>query len=196
MEIRNIEEEDDKNAYLCLKISYDYLRSKTTKRCFLLCALYPEDHSIDLEDLVRYAWGLRLYPDATSIKDARLEVFEDVDYLKDSCLLLEDDGEDDGERYIKLHDVVRDVAHWIASNEDNGLVTKSGSKQKLEILIHYNYESKTPVDYFEGMKELKFLSVDATKSDNSVFSLNALKSLPNLRALKFKGFEQIEDIQP
>ncbi|XVF79149.1 hypothetical protein PTKIN_Ptkin14bG0196600 [Pterospermum kingtungense] len=78
MEIRNVEEEADENAYMCLKISYDYLRTKTTKRCFLLCSLYPEDHLIDLEELVRFAWGLGLYPNATSIKDARLELFEDV----------------------------------------------------------------------------------------------------------------------
>ncbi|XVF79155.1 hypothetical protein PTKIN_Ptkin14bG0197200 [Pterospermum kingtungense] len=191
MEIRNVEEEADENAYMCLKISYDYLRTKTTKRCFLLCSLYPEDHSIDLEELVRFAWGLGLYPNATSIKDARLELFEDVDYLKDSCLLLEDERE----RYIKLHDVVRDVAQWIASNEDNGLVIKSESKQKLEILLHHDYDGKTPIDFSEEMEELKVLSLKASyKSDSSVFSLNALESLTNLQALQLEGFKQIEGI--
>ncbi|XVF79158.1 hypothetical protein PTKIN_Ptkin14bG0197500 [Pterospermum kingtungense] len=191
MEIRNVEEEADENAYMCLKISYDYLRTKTTKRCFLLCSLYPEDHLIDLEELVRYAWGLGLYPNATSIKDARLELLEDVDHLKDSCLLLEDERE----RYIKLHDVVRDVAQWIASNEDNGLVIKSESKQKLEILLHHDYDGKTPIDFSEEMQELKVLSLRASyKSDSSVFSLNSLESLTNLQALQLEVFKQIEGI--
>ncbi|XVF79132.1 hypothetical protein PTKIN_Ptkin14bG0195200 [Pterospermum kingtungense] len=95
MEIGNIEEEVDQNAYMCLKTSYDYLKKDTTKRCFLLCGLYPEDQSIDAEDLVCYAWALELYRNATSIEEVRFEVLEAIDHLKDSCLLL-----DDGERYV------------------------------------------------------------------------------------------------
>ncbi|XP_052887090.1 disease resistance protein At4g27190-like [Gossypium arboreum] len=101
VEIGNIGEEE-KNAYLCIKMSYEYLKKETTKRCFLLCGLYPEDHSIKVEDLVRYAWGLELFGKADSIGEVRIEVLEAIDYLKDSCLLLEDEVEDedgDGGRY-------------------------------------------------------------------------------------------------
>ncbi|XVF79129.1 hypothetical protein PTKIN_Ptkin14bG0194900 [Pterospermum kingtungense] len=94
MEIYNIEGEEEKKAYMCLKMSYDYLKKDTIKRCFLLCALYPQDHSIDVEELVRHAWGLKLYDNATSIKEVRVNVWAAITDLKDSCLLL-----DDGERY-------------------------------------------------------------------------------------------------
>ena len=112
MAIEDIPEEVEKNAYLCLKMSYDHLRSEMTRRCLLLCALYPEDYSIDVEDLVRYAWGLSLYQNAGSIQEVRMEVFEAINNLKDSCLLLEDHQEsnkredsylfleDDQERYV------------------------------------------------------------------------------------------------
>ena len=90
-----------------------------------------------------------------------------------------------------MHDVVRDVALWIASKEDN-----ESSKQKLEILLLDNFDSKTPIDCFEGMPELKVLSLRASKSDydDSFFSLSALKSLKNLRALQLEGFEQLKGI--
>ncbi|XWS10822.1 hypothetical protein CRYUN_Cryun38cG0031000 [Craigia yunnanensis] len=202
MDIENVPKEAQKNAYLCLEVSYDNLGSKTTKRCFLLCALYPEDYSIDVEDLVRYAWGLRLYQNAGSIQEVRREVFEAINNLEDSCLLLEDDQE--RSRYIKVHDVVRDVAMWIASKEDNGFVTQPGvglenesSKQKLQILLLDNYGSKTPIDCFEGMPELKVLSLRRASGLNvSFFSLSALKSLKNLRALQLEGFEQLRASQP
>ncbi|XVF78663.1 hypothetical protein PTKIN_Ptkin14bG0153400 [Pterospermum kingtungense] len=87
IEIGNIGEE--KNAYKCLETSYGHLKNETTKKLFLLCAVFPEDHLIDPEELVRYAWGLELYPHAESIKEVRADVLAAITYLKDSCLLLE-----------------------------------------------------------------------------------------------------------
>ncbi|XVF18483.1 hypothetical protein REPUB_Repub11eG0025500 [Reevesia pubescens] len=190
IDIENVSGEVEKNAYLSLEMSYNHLRRETTKRCFLLCALYPEDYSIDVEDLVRYAWGLRLYQNADSIEQVRSEVEEAIDNLKNSCLVLEDK-----ERYIKVHDVVRDVALWIASKENNGLVTKAGigsqnesSKQKLEILL------SPPLASFEGMQELKVLSLLSESADAEPFSFTALESLTNLRALNVEGFSKLKGI--
>ncbi|XVF79102.1 hypothetical protein PTKIN_Ptkin14bG0192500 [Pterospermum kingtungense] len=100
-----------------------------------------------------------------------------------------------------MHDVVRDVAMWIASKEDNGLVTKPGvgpenesSKQKLEILLVHNFENRS-TQYFEGMPELKVLSLKtASYSNDCLFYLNALKSLTKLRALEVEGFKHLEGI--
>ncbi|XVF77058.1 hypothetical protein PTKIN_Ptkin14bG0009400 [Pterospermum kingtungense] len=214
MEIGNIEEEE-KNAYMCLQTSYEQLKKETTKKLFLLCAVYPEDHKIDPEELVRCAWGLNIYGNATSIEEARVDVLTAIENLKDSCLLLEDIQERSESpncrayyedymyktSYIKMHDVVRDVAQWIASKEDNGFVTKSGvgteneiCKQKLEILLLDNCDSKTPIDYFEGMQELKVLSLKASGQWNDVFSLKAFESLTNLRVLHMEGFKQLGGI--
>ncbi|XVF78689.1 hypothetical protein PTKIN_Ptkin14bG0155600 [Pterospermum kingtungense] len=67
-------------------------------------------HEVYVEELVRYAWGLELYKSVDSIEEVRSEVLAAVDILKNSCLLL-----DFGERHVKMHDVVRNVALWIAS---------------------------------------------------------------------------------
>jgi hypothetical protein len=63
--------EEQKTAYACLKLSYDYLMSKETKLCFLLCCLFPEDYNIPIDDLTRYTVGYELHQDVESIGDAR-----------------------------------------------------------------------------------------------------------------------------
>ncbi|XVF77041.1 hypothetical protein PTKIN_Ptkin14bG0008100 [Pterospermum kingtungense] len=214
MEIGDIEK-DEENAYMCLQTSYEYLKD-TTKKLFLLCAVYPEDCSIDPEELVRCAWGLNIYRNATSIQEVRGDVLAAIEKLKDSCLLLED-IQDRSERpstwdqytrnmhktsYIKMHDVVRDVAQWIASKEDNGLVTNIGvgpkneiDKQKLEILVRDNYDdSETPIDDFKGMPRLKVLSLSAARRNGNVFSLNALEPLTDLGVLQLVGYKRLEGI--
>ncbi|XVF77050.1 hypothetical protein PTKIN_Ptkin14bG0008700 [Pterospermum kingtungense] len=213
MEIRDIEK-DENNAYMCLQTSYEYL-TDTTKKLFLLCALYPEDCSIDPEELVRYAWGLELYPHAESIKEVRVDVLAAITCLKESCLLLEIQERsdslltwDDYEDYmyttsyiIKMHDMVRDVARWIASKEDNGFVKKSGvgveneiSKQKLKVMLPDNYDRNAPIDYFKGMPELKVLSLKASDERKDVFSLKALESLTDLRVLQLVGYKWLQGI--
>ncbi|MBA0734524.1 hypothetical protein Gogos_018426, partial [Gossypium gossypioides] len=71
--------------------SYEHLEDKMAQTCFLLCALYPKDHSINVEDLVRYAWGLNLYDKANSIEEMRTQVSNVIEYLKNCCLL--EDGD-------------------------------------------------------------------------------------------------------
>ncbi|XVF79099.1 hypothetical protein PTKIN_Ptkin14bG0192200 [Pterospermum kingtungense] len=198
MEIENVLDHKEKNAYMCLELSYNHLRREATKKCFLMCGLYPEDYLISVEDLVRQAWGLRLYQNADSIQEVRSEVFEAIDNLKGCGLLLE--GDEEG--YVKVHDVVRDVARWIASKEDGGFLTKSGvesenenSSQKLEIRLLDNYGHKISIECFEGMQKLKVLSSrSANLWNRTIFSLNALKSLTNLRALKLEDFRELKGI--
>ena len=78
--------DDRSNPYACLKLSYDYLKSKETKLCFLLCCSLPEDYSIPIEDLTRYAVGYGLHKDAESIEDAREQVYAEMKALKDRCV--------------------------------------------------------------------------------------------------------------
>ncbi|XVF70767.1 hypothetical protein PTKIN_Ptkin11bG0188700 [Pterospermum kingtungense] len=112
--------EEEKNAYKCLQLSYDHLRGEDSKICFLLCALFPEDCEIDEEELVRYAWALGLYQGVYSIDEARSETWAALDNLKASCLLI-----DCGEGFVKMHDMVRDVALWMVSRKENGFMMKS-----------------------------------------------------------------------
>lgn len=95
------------------------MKGEDAKLCFLFCSLFPEDYKIDLEDLFRVV-GLCLYPGANSIEEARSNLHATVKMLKASCLLL-DTGE---EEFVKMHDVVRDVALWIASEGKKAFMVK------------------------------------------------------------------------
>ncbi|KAK1281130.1 Disease resistance protein [Acorus gramineus] len=107
------------NVYNQLKVSYDMLRSEEAKLCFLLCSMFKEDAEIDVEDLTMYAMGERFLKDVHTVQEARKCVKFLVNKLKASCLLLE--GKNEG--LVKMHDVVRDVAIYIASNKKEGCLS-------------------------------------------------------------------------
>ncbi|KAL9414704.1 hypothetical protein AB3S75_043043 [Citrus x aurantiifolia] len=110
-----------RGVYGCLKFSYDYLNGEDSRSCFLLCSLFPEDYKIDLEDLLGYAVGLVWYQ-AESIEKARSLLRGTIKGLKDSSLLLDTDDD----RFVKMHDIVRDAALWIGSEEKKFFTSKVG----------------------------------------------------------------------
>ncbi|OMO87990.1 Disease resistance protein [Corchorus capsularis] len=189
--------EDDKNAYMCLKLSYDFLKLDSTKKCFLLCSLYPEDHSIFIEELVRHAWGLELFKGRNSIQEARDAVCTAMDNLKACSLLLEE-----GEEWVKMHDMVRDVALWIGSQKENHFVIKSKSGAKEWPRIE-NSEYCTAISFMDcnikGIPEgldypkLEFLSFRDGVQDKektmmfSGASFEGMKSLKVLNLWEIKG---------
>ncbi|XP_054818182.1 uncharacterized protein LOC129317821 isoform X2 [Prosopis cineraria] len=111
------EDKSVRDAFACLELSYSYLKSKEAKSLFLMCAMFPEDHKIVIEDLFRYGVGLDLCKDVDSFEIARSYVATAIEILVDSSLLMYSPNFR-GERQLTMHDVVRDVALWIASNQD------------------------------------------------------------------------------
>ncbi|KAH9657273.1 nb-arc domain-containing protein [Citrus sinensis] len=114
-------DKDSRGVYGCLKFSYDYLNGEDSRSCFLLCSLFPEDYKIDLEDFLGYAVGLVWYQ-AESTEKARSLLRGTIKGLKDSSLLLDTDDD----RFVKMHDVVRDVALWIGKVEKKYFTSKVG----------------------------------------------------------------------
>ncbi|XP_028059657.1 probable disease resistance protein At4g27220 [Camellia sinensis] len=103
----------DRQVYKTLRLSYDYLQDAEAKDCFLLCSLFPEDHDILIEDLVRYGMGLRLFKNVDTVQETRSRAKPVINNLMASCLLLASDVQD----CIKMHDVVHDVAIFIGSKK-------------------------------------------------------------------------------
>ena len=105
--VKSIEEK----IYQPLKLSYDMLEPKM-KSCLLFCALFPEDYSIAIAELVRY-WIAEGFIDETQNHGYLMnQGITLVENLKDSCLL-EEGARDET---VKMHDVVRDFAIWIMSS--------------------------------------------------------------------------------
>ncbi|KAF7815788.1 putative disease resistance protein [Senna tora] len=109
-----------RNPYACLELSYNHLSSSTAKSLFLLCSMFPEDYSINKEDLVRFGNGILVLGESIdSMEQVRTEIDVAINVLLDSCLLIPDRKR---ESIIKMHDLVRDVALWIARKERQAIL--------------------------------------------------------------------------
>ncbi|XP_022733515.1 putative disease resistance protein At3g14460 isoform X2 [Durio zibethinus] len=201
-------EEVSEDIYNCLKLSYDYLKGDNIRTCFLLCSLFPEDWNIKIEELVMLAIGHGLFSHIFFIEDLRREIREVLRNLQKSGLLLRTDDDGD-ERYVSMHDVVRDFAHWITSTGKNIFMVKEGLMEwppsescgshtaisfwnsninifpeklefpELKILI---FTGKTLVKVPIAFVEgMKALRV--LRLENVIFSLEVLKLVTNLRTL-------------
>ncbi|KFK34273.1 hypothetical protein AALP_AA5G123500 [Arabis alpina] len=97
-----------------LKYSYDSLNGEVMKSCFLYCSLFPEDALIYKDRLVNY-WICEGFIDESEGRQRAInQVYEILGTLVRACLLLE--GVKENESYVSMHDVVREMALWIASD--------------------------------------------------------------------------------
>lgn len=103
------------HVFPVLRFSYDSLNDETCKKCFLYCSLFPEDYDIPKENLVEHWIGEGLIKESDDINEARNQGFDFIEVLKCACLLETDKSGD----HVKMHDVIRDVALWIACGEGN-----------------------------------------------------------------------------
>lgn len=103
----------EKEVFSTLKFSYDSLPTDIDKKCFLYCALFPEDRSIYVPRLIRFWIGEGFLKEHDSIQDAYNHGEDIVERLKLACLL-------EGEEFlwIKMHDVIQDMALWLSRNQD------------------------------------------------------------------------------
>ncbi|KAK5844052.1 probable disease resistance protein At5g63020 [Gossypium arboreum] len=115
-----------KEMYPKLKFSYDCLPDERFRSCFLYCSLYPEDHLIEKDELV-YCWiGEGLLDEHTTLSSARNQGHFIIGSLIDACLLEKNDN-----YRVKMHDVIRDMALWIAGeSEKEKFFVKSGVQLK------------------------------------------------------------------
>ncbi|KAJ3684198.1 hypothetical protein LUZ61_013362 [Rhynchospora tenuis] len=103
-------------VFFILKFSYDNLKNDI-KQCFLHCSLWPEGSSINKDDLVELWMGLGLI-DEENIQAAYNVGYSYIRRLQAVCLLeIDDDYTINGDDTIKMHDVIRDMALWIANNK-------------------------------------------------------------------------------
>ena len=108
----------EKDVFYILKFSYDRLPDDTHKKCFLYCALYPEDYAIKVDDIID-RWIGEGFLGKKNIYDMCDKGQSIIEKLKLSCLI-EDAMADIFQWWprIKMHDVMRDMALWLACDQD------------------------------------------------------------------------------
>ncbi|XP_077244377.1 disease resistance protein At4g27190-like [Tasmannia lanceolata] len=112
---RNIERVEE-DVFGPLKWSYDSLQGKNIQPCFLYCSLFPEDFSIEEDELIRCWRAEGLIDESMNIEESIESGVDLIEKLKGSCML--EPGKNEGT--VKMHDIVRDVAIWIASSSEDG----------------------------------------------------------------------------
>jgi len=193
------------DPYKCLQLSHDNLDTKEAKSFFLLCSIFPEDYEIPFELLIRYVIGLSVVGEAHSYEETRKEVIATKIKLISSCLLLNEEDE-----YVKMHDIVRNVAHLIAENENKIIKCEeeknvTNEKNSVRYLWCVKFPNdldcsnleflflKTKLEELDGifkrMRMLKVLMLVNDKDGITPWSTMSLKTLTNLRCLVISDYE-------
>ncbi|CAN6820031.1 unnamed protein product [Brassica oleracea] len=120
-----------------LKFSYENLKGEHVKLCFLYCALFPENHRIFKLDLIEYWICEGFIDESIGVERAVKKGYEIIGSLIGSSLLMEY-----GSYHVYMHDVVREMALWIASDfrkqKDNFIVQAGIGLNKIPKVQNWN----------------------------------------------------------
>ncbi|KAI3941737.1 hypothetical protein MKW92_021594 [Papaver armeniacum] len=181
-----------------LKFSYDNLDSQKLKSCFLYCSLYPEDHSVYKYELIAVWIGEGFLDNVDDFFKARNEGHDVIRCLKDACLL--ETGIYLGVKlkyFVKMHDVVRDLAIWVTSD----LGRKKGSCLTLlaqSILKIHEWEEAERICLIgnKSIRELNgapkcsnLITLFLQNSSISVISDEFFRFMPMLKVLNMNNME-------
>ncbi|RYR45230.1 hypothetical protein Ahy_A07g031080 isoform C [Arachis hypogaea] len=194
------------NPYKILRVSYDNL-DPVEQSLFLLCSVFPEDFEIPVEDLIRIAIGVGLVEEVVTFEGARNKVIVAKDKLLSFSLLLDAVGVN----CVKMHDLVRDVARWIARNDGKAIecVMENNANLVDSTPIRYLWCKQFPVELdcssieflciktdtevsegiFKGIASLRVLILCWEGHQRREFSTMSLKSLTDLHSLFLSGWE-------
>ncbi|XP_058089407.1 disease resistance protein At4g27190-like [Magnolia sinica] len=187
-DIRGMED----RVYQSIKVSYDHLRPEL-KPGFLFCSLFPEDYDIDVERMIRLWKGEGCLEDVGSLEETINKGHSWVEELKSSCLLLEGRGKG----YVKMHDIVRDVAISISLKEDEGCKSLVRAGVRLKGLpLEKNWEEQKRISLIrsgidklpEGMHCPKLLTLMMPENKQlTKIHGRFLKATKDLRVLDLSG---------
>uniref|UniRef100_A0A6N2KGU6 Uncharacterized protein n=1 Tax=Salix viminalis TaxID=40686 RepID=A0A6N2KGU6_SALVM len=119
---RDMEDE----VFRLLRFSYDQLHDVAQQQCLLYCALFPEDHRIERVQLIGYLIDEGIIKRMGSRQAAFDEGHTMLDKLEDVSLL-ERVGTYTIGRFVKMHDLIRDMAIQILQENSQAMV-KAGEQ--------------------------------------------------------------------
>ncbi|KAL2317354.1 hypothetical protein Fmac_031230 [Flemingia macrophylla] len=174
------------SPYGCFQVSYDNLIDELAKSLFLMCSIFAEDHEIDLEDLFRFGWGQGIFETFGTVEKARKVFHKSVNILKDSFLLLHANKEK-----VKMHDMIRDVALWIASERDLTILESNLIDSRM--LVEDENIKDIRAIYISDLRNGTILNDDHLNSLSPSLEILVLQSLKvgleNLHTLCLRGYK-------
>ncbi|KAK2632584.1 hypothetical protein EUGRSUZ_L01363 [Eucalyptus grandis] len=138
-------------VYHTLEFSYDNLNDTTRQACFLYCCRFPEDYPIIVDNLIELWIGEGLLGDTGDVYHKRDEGASILGDLKRACLL--ESRPRHGDSYeqatVKMHDVIRDMATWIARDhgqrENKLLVIENEEDMSAEMISKWRGAKKVSI---------------------------------------------------
>uniref|UniRef100_A0A2N9G533 Disease resistance protein winged helix domain-containing protein n=1 Tax=Fagus sylvatica TaxID=28930 RepID=A0A2N9G533_FAGSY len=130
-----------------LQFSYKRLKDEKLQHCLLYCALYPEDYEIDRDELIEHLIDEGVIERMKSRQAEFDKGHTMLNKLENACLL--EGGSRDSEYFVKMHDLIRDMALQIAGPkfmvelEDFQDEEKWG-KDLVKVSLMRNYMSEFP----------------------------------------------------
>ncbi|KAK4396895.1 Disease resistance protein RPS2 [Sesamum angolense] len=170
-EVRGMED-----VFTLLKFSYDNLDNDILRSCLLYCSLFPGDYFIEKEQLIEY-WVGEGFLDCLQNGNLHIAGHAIIGALKVACFL--ETGAEESQ--VKIHDVVRSFALWIASENSNN-----------EKFIMLASEGLSEAPCAESWKEAERISL----LDNEITDLSEIPTCPNLSTLLLQwnnGLSRISD---
>ncbi|CAL5431933.1 unnamed protein product [Camellia sinensis] len=207
-----------------LEFSYSRLKDEQERHCFLYCALYPEDHDINREELIEHWIAEGLISETNSIEAMFDEGHSILNKLIKTCLLVKSIAY--GEECVKMHDLIRDMALKITSASPRFMVRagegltivphKDWSEDLERVSLMWNHIEELPSEppncprlitfLFRGNKSTEFriqnsffLYMPRLKvldlSDTNIESLpDSISMLENLHQLLLNGCWQLKNV--
>ncbi|XP_049400077.1 disease resistance protein RPS5-like [Solanum stenotomum] len=188
-----------KELYKPLRLSYDYLGSNEAKYLFLLCSLFEEDSDIWIEELLKYGMGLHIFPGIKNLEQARDKVYSLLETLEDGFLL----SQGSNKNYVKMHDVVRDVAKYIASEREHiFMVSHDVNSEEFPRKDSYEQYSHMSIvaNKFEELPspiicpKLKLLMLKLHFEDPFKLQDDFFDEMTSLNVLSLSGYRFVESI--
>ncbi|RZC66049.1 hypothetical protein C5167_009744 [Papaver somniferum] len=190
---------DMEDEVLCkLKLSYDYLRNGKLKSCFLYCSLYPEDYPIKIEELIDVWIGEGFLNEVCD----RLEGRDVVECLKNACLLESCVIEEYGlvEHGVKMHDVIRELAIWVASS-GLGEINVKDSIQEQQDLHKWEFAERISLTGSKAVSKLtgapkcrNLLTLLLRGSEIRTLSDEFFQYMPRLKVLSMPQHLEIDNL--
>ncbi|KAL1211021.1 putative disease resistance protein [Cardamine amara subsp. amara] len=193
---------DDKILPL-LKYSYDSVKGEEVKSCLLYCALFPEDDKIPKEKLIEYWTCEGIIDGSEGIEKAENKGYDIIGSLVRASLLM-DSGNWNGEVFVRMHDVVREMALWIASDlgkQKEAFIVRAGvglyeiPKVKNWNVVRRMSLMNNKIVHLAGSPEcLKLTTLLLQRANLSNILGEFFKSMPKLAVLDLSGNKHIFEL--
>ncbi|KAB2086065.1 hypothetical protein ES319_A04G003000v1 [Gossypium barbadense] len=143
--------QNEGNILPTLKLSYDHLPAHL-KHCFAYCRLYPKDYIIDVQTLVQFwvAQGFVKQSNETrSLQETGFGYFKE---LVERSFFQEVIKERHLNMTCKMHDLMHDLAEFVAGKESGIVDSNSSASEVDEKCRHMSINDDSLIPLFKGKK--------------------------------------------